>query len=63
MSYPKIGTVISHKKNTCATCSVCKALGTKKVHIQINWFRGEDVVKWACDRHAYNTYVERLLYS
>lgn len=61
--YPRIGKIEKRPKNTCAKCSICENIGTKKVHIQISFFRGEDEVTWACDQHAYPEYVERLLYS
>ena len=48
--YPRIGRIDSHRKNTCAKC-FCGEIGKAKVHLEYNWFRGEDEVVWACVAH------------
>ena len=32
-------------------CCVCGAIGAKRIDIQTNWFRGDDVTVNVCDEH------------
>ena len=50
MTYPKIGGVLKKKKNTSAKCK-CGAVAKYKTTVQVNIFRGDDEVYWACDEH------------
>lgn len=50
MTYPKIGGVLKKKKNTSAKCK-CGAVAKYKTTVQVNIFRGDDEVFWACDEH------------
>ncbi|MBC3214276.1 hypothetical protein [Serratia fonticola] len=50
MTYPKIGGVLKKKKNTSAKCK-CGAVAKYKSTVQVNVFRGDDEVFWACDEH------------
>ena len=49
-NYPKIGLVERRPKNTSARCR-CGTIGKYQIHIQVNWFRGDDEVVWACEGH------------
>ena len=48
--YPCMGQIEHRRKNTQAKCQ-CGELGVARIHIQVNWFRGDDEVKWACQKH------------
>ena len=48
--YPCIGRTENRQKNTNAQCR-CGEIGIARVHIQVNWFRGDDEIKWACTKH------------
>jgi hypothetical protein len=47
--YPRLGYAgkVKHKTD----CSACLLPGTHKIEIQINWFRGDDDVYYACPDH------------
>jgi len=49
-TYPNIGEVIKRKGNTAARCG-CGEIAKNKVHIQYDYFRGNDDLVWACDIH------------
>lgn len=48
--YPRIGGVLSKKKNTSAKCR-CGAIAKHKTTVQVDIFRGDDEVFWACSEH------------
>ena len=48
--YPRIGNVLPKKKNTSAKCR-CGAVAKHKTTVQVDIFRGDDEVFWACDEH------------
>lgn len=48
--YPKIGGVLSKKKNTSAKCR-CGAVAKHKTTVQVDIFRGDDEVFWSCGEH------------
>lgn len=39
------------RKPNLHKCCVCGAVGAKRVDIKTSWFRGDDVVVYACDEH------------
>ena len=48
--YPKVGNIISRKKNTNAKCG-CGLVASFKTEIQQTYMRGDDMVIWSCDTH------------
>lgn len=48
--YPKLGRSETCDRNTRAKCR-CGEIGKRKVHIELNIFRGDDEVVWACMAH------------
>lgn len=48
--YPRIGGVLSRKNNTSAKCR-CGAVAKFKTTVQVDIFRGDDEVFWACSEH------------
>lgn len=50
--YPRIGNTVNLPKPTKARkCAACASDATHKVTVQVNWFRGDDEVLFACDQH------------
>ena len=56
--YPRIGAIEKRPKNTSEKCRVCNVVAKFRVDVQIDWFRGNDLVEWACDVHKND--AERL---
>ncbi len=56
--YPVIGSVRPRNKNTSAKCK-CGEVAKFRPEIQVNYFRGDDEVVWACNEHKRD--VEFLL--
>jgi Trm5-related predicted tRNA methylase len=48
--YPRVGSVLSKKKNTSAKCR-CGEVGKYKTTVQVDIFRGDDEVFWSCSEH------------
>ncbi|EAW8084279.1 hypothetical protein AAC57_002105 [Salmonella enterica subsp. enterica] len=48
--YPRVGGVLSKKKNTSAKCR-CGAVAKYKTTVQVDIFRGDDEVFWSCAEH------------
>lgn len=48
--YPKVGGVLSKKKNTSAKCR-CGEVAKYKTTVQVDIFRGDDEVFWSCGEH------------
>ncbi|WP_336293572.1 hypothetical protein [Cronobacter dublinensis] len=48
--YPRVGSVSTKKKNTSAKCK-CGSVAKYKTTVEVNVFRGDDEVFWACDKH------------
>ena len=48
--YPRIGETVKRKKNNCAKCR-CGEVAKFKVHIQLDYMRGNDEVIWSCESH------------
>ena len=44
-----------------SVCVVCGLTGAGRCTIQVNWFRGDDVVVSACDKHANQKFIGELL--
>lgn len=51
--YPRVGRVLKKSKNTSAKCR-CGVIAKHRTEIQVNWFRGDDELYWACDEHKNN---------
>lgn len=49
-NYPRIGEIEKRPKNTSERCR-CGVIAKYRVHIQVDWFRGDDEVEWACETH------------
>ena len=49
--YPRTGEIEKRPRNTSAKCAVCGVVATRRVTVQINWFRGDDVIRWLCPLH------------
>lgn len=56
--YPLLDSVRPKRRNTSAKCK-CGELAKYRPEIQVNYFRGDDVVVWACEDHKRD--VEFLL--
>ena len=56
--YPRIGQIEKRPKNTSEKCRLCGAIAKFRVDVQVGWFRGDDLVEWACDAHKND--AERL---
>lgn len=50
-NYPRIGQTEKRFKNTAPNCKICKGIGKYRVHIEVDWFRGDDEVEWRCEEH------------
>jgi len=48
--YPRKGSTQLRDKNTQALCR-CGAIAKRKIHIEVNCFRGDDEVIWSCMNH------------
>ncbi|MBB3004434.1 hypothetical protein FHX57_006816 [Paraburkholderia tropica] len=46
--YPRVGSDHSIKRGQC---SCCNRFATRKVDIQVSWFRGDDEVLQLCELH------------
>lgn len=49
-AYPRIGKTQKRPKNTQAKCK-CGEIGKFRVHVQVDYMRGNDEVFWACPAH------------
>lgn len=49
--YPRIVRVDPKPRSQGVQCSVCGEPAQFKSHIEVSWFRGEDEVRWSCDKH------------
>ena len=56
--YPRVGHVEKKYKNTHARCP-CGQIGKYQVHVQTNWFRGDDEVEWRCEEHKRAAIVKK----
>ena len=49
--YPRISSRLRRYKNTNAVCDWCDDTGIYKLTIEVDAFRGNDDVVWACEKH------------
>jgi len=50
--YPRLGERLRLKPTSEAQCCVCGAKAYYRLDIEINWFRGDDVVVKVCTAHS-----------